>query len=44
MDKKTPNMHIFVLRHGQRADNAGEEEKSKIEIEFDPHLTKLGTE
>jgi len=33
---------IFVVRHGERADNAGPEEQKKIEIPFDPHLTELG--
>lgn len=33
---------IVVVRHGERADDAQEEEKSKIQLEFDPHLTKLG--
>ena len=33
---------LFVVRHGERADYAGEEEKQKIQIEFDPHLTDLG--
>jgi broad specificity phosphatase PhoE len=33
---------IVVVRHGERADDAKEEEKAKIPREFDPHLTKLG--
>jgi len=34
---------IFVVRHGERADNAGIEEQKLIEMTFDPHLTTLGT-
>jgi len=33
---------LFVVRHGERADYAGDDEKSKIQISFDPHLTDLG--
>jgi len=33
---------LFVVRHGERADYAGDDEKSKIQIPFDPHLTELG--
>jgi len=33
---------IFILRHGERADNAGPEEKKLIECECDPHLTPWG--
>ena len=34
---------IFVIRHGERADNASKEEIDKIELAFDPHLTTVGT-
>lgn len=33
---------LFVVRHGERADFAGDDEKKKIQIPFDPHLTDLG--
>ncbi len=33
---------LFVLRHGERADKTTPEEKSKVSIKCDPHLTKLG--
>jgi len=33
---------LFLLRHGERADKAGPEEKEKISIKCDPHLTDLG--
>jgi broad specificity phosphatase PhoE len=36
------NIPIFVVRHGERADDAGIEESNKIVLEFDPHLTDFG--
>jgi broad specificity phosphatase PhoE len=33
---------IFVVRHGERADFAGAEDKKLITLEFDPPLTALG--
>ena len=33
---------LFLVRHGQRADQATPEEKSKIQLKCDPHLTDLG--
>ena len=33
-----------MVRHSERADNAGQEEKSLIENEMDPHMTKRGGE
>jgi broad specificity phosphatase PhoE len=33
---------VFLVRHGERADNAGLEEQTKIKLDFDPHLTELG--
>lgn len=33
---------IFILRHGERADDSSEEEFNKIEIQHDPHLTEVG--
>lgn len=33
---------LFLLRHGERADMGGPEEKEKISIKCDPHLTDLG--
>jgi Fructose-2,6-bisphosphatase len=33
---------IFILRHGERADNCGPEEFNKIECLHDPHLTEFG--
>ena len=33
---------LFVVRHGERGDYAGPEEKGKVQLNFDPHLTDLG--
>ncbi len=33
---------LFLVRHGERADHGTPEEKSKIQIKCDPHLTELG--
>ena len=33
---------IFVIRHGERADNGSLEEKEKIILSYDPHLTEIG--
>lgn len=33
---------IFILRHGERADNGTSEEKRKISCHHDPHLTQIG--
>ena len=33
-----------MIRHSERADLAGEEEKELIENEVDPHMTKAGAE
>jgi len=33
---------FFLIRHGERADHATPEEKAKIEIIGDVHLTEVG--
>ena len=33
---------FFLVRHGERGDQASPEEKAKIEIAGDVHLTELG--
>ncbi len=33
---------IYLVRHGERADDAGF--KDEVKLKFDPHLTKKGIE
>lgn len=33
---------LYFVRHGERGDYAGEEERALVELNFDSHLTKLG--
>lgn len=33
---------LFLIRHGERADDSTNLEKSKIILSFDPHLSAYG--
>lgn len=33
---------IFLIRHGERADDSTNYEKAKIVLDFDPHLSSNG--
>ena len=44
MQLKYKECQCVMIRHSERADNAGAEEKALIENDMDPHMTKRGGE
>lgn len=33
---------IYIIRHGERADDGHQLERDSVVLNFDPHLTKIG--